>query len=129
MRRSTVNTAMFFRQHQKRVTMNLQALTVSPEHAIIFENIEHTAHLTEDQDARSFLLHRLEKLVEDDHLAGVVDQMLVSGVRRAGFLCKRQLRNMRLRDIVVKDIPRRQTGTGGSKLRFPLDHSHNHANI
>lgn len=47
--------------------------TVIAEHAVVLEDIENTTHLGEDEDARSLSLHRLEELVEDEHLARAVD--------------------------------------------------------
>lgn len=60
--------------------------TITTEHAIVLQNVQHTAHLTEDEDARSLLLHAFQKLVENDHLASVVNEMFSGGVRWTRFL-------------------------------------------
>ena len=60
--------------------------TVSTEQAVVLENIEHTTHLTEDEDTGSLLFHRFEEFIQNDHLAGIVDEMFIRGVGRAGFL-------------------------------------------
>lgn len=65
----------------RRVTVDTAVLEVT-ELAVVLENVKHTTHLREDEDARALGLHRLEKLVEDDHLAGVVDEVLVGGKGR-----------------------------------------------
>lgn len=59
------------------------SLTETTELAVVFENVKNTAHLGEDQNARSLGLHGLEKLVKDDHLSGVVNQVLVCCVWRS----------------------------------------------
>jgi hypothetical protein len=48
---------------------------------IVLQDVKHAAHLAEDEYARALLFHTSQELVEDDHLARVVDQVLVSGVR------------------------------------------------
>lgn len=60
--------------------------TVVPEQTVILQNVEHTTHLTKDQYARALGFQVPEKLVKDDHLAGVLDQVLVGCVGRARFL-------------------------------------------
>ncbi len=60
--------------------------TVSAEHAVVLQDVENTAHLTEYEDSGSLSLHSLQELVEDDHLAGVLDEVLIGGIRRTGFL-------------------------------------------
>lgn len=52
------------------------------EHHVVLKDVEHAAHLREDEDARAFGLHRGKELVKNDHLAGVVDDVLVGRVRR-----------------------------------------------
>lgn len=65
-----------------------QGRTVLAVHAVILQDVQDTGHLTEDKNATALLLHTLEELVEDDHLAGVVDQVFTGGVRRSGFLSR-----------------------------------------
>ena len=60
--------------------------TILPKQTIILQDIQNPAHLTEYQHPRALLLHRREELVQDDHLARVLDQVLVGHVRWAGFL-------------------------------------------
>ena len=62
--------------------------TESPEKTIVLKDVQHPTHLTEDENARAFLMHGLKQLVQDDHFPTVIDQMLVSCVRRARFLDK-----------------------------------------
>ena len=59
--------------------------TVASEQAVILENVEHSTHLTENKDTRALRLHVLEELVQNDHLARILNQMLVSGVGWPGF--------------------------------------------
>ena len=65
--------------------------TVSAEQAVVLENIEHTTHLAEDEDTRALRLHVLEQLVENDHLARVLDEMLIGGVRRSWFCSVKEI--------------------------------------
>lgn len=51
------------------------------EHHVVFKNVKHPTHLGEDEDSRTFGLHGSKKLVEDDHLASIVDDVLISRVR------------------------------------------------
>lgn len=60
--------------------------TISSEHAVIFQDVENTTHLTEDKDARAFLIHGFQKLVQDHHFARVFNQVLIGCVGRARFL-------------------------------------------
>ena len=66
--------------------VNNEEHTILTEQTIILQDVQDSAHLAENQDSRAFLLHRCEKLVEDDHPPGGFDEMNVSRVRRAGFL-------------------------------------------
>ena len=60
--------------------------TVSAEQAVVLENIEHTTHLAENKYSRAFHLHRLEKLVKNNHFPAVVDKMCIGGVGWSRFL-------------------------------------------
>lgn len=60
--------------------------TVLPEQAEILQDVEHATHLTEDEDSRSFRPEGTKEFVKDDHLSRVINEMLVSGVGRSGFL-------------------------------------------
>jgi hypothetical protein len=67
--------------------------TKTPEQAVVFKDIQHPAHLTKDQHTRTLLVHGLEKFVEDEHLARVLNEVLISSIRRTRFLgCQIQLR-------------------------------------
>lgn len=59
--------------------------TVVSEHHVVLENIENTRHLGEDKNARALGLHRGQELVEDDHLASVLDDVLIRRVGRSGL--------------------------------------------
>lgn len=59
---------------------------MSSELAVIFQDVQYSTHLGEDQDPGSFGLHRFKQFVEDNHFAGVVDEVLVSGERWSRFL-------------------------------------------
>lgn len=50
---------------------------MSAELTVVLQNIQHSAHLREDQHPRSLRLHRLEQLVQDHHLAGIIDEVFV----------------------------------------------------
>jgi hypothetical protein len=60
--------------------------TILPKQTKNLQDIQNPAHLTEYQHPRALLLDSREELVQDDHLARVVDQVLVGRVRSAGFL-------------------------------------------
>jgi hypothetical protein len=66
--------------------------TVSPEMAIIFENVQHTTHLTEDENSRALLFHRLQQFVKNHHFATVVYNVFVRGVGRARLGTIKQVR-------------------------------------
>lgn len=70
----------------RKKASRIKSLTVTPEQAIIFENIQNPTHLTEDENARSFLFHRSQKFIQDDHLSRVLDDMLISGIWGARLL-------------------------------------------
>jgi len=59
---------------------------MTPEHHVVLQDIQHSTHLREDKNSRSLGLHGGEKLVEDDHLSGVLDDVLVGRVGRSRFL-------------------------------------------
>jgi hypothetical protein len=50
--------------------------------AVIFQNIHHTSHLTENQNSRILFLQLWKQLVQNNHFATVVNDVLVGGVRR-----------------------------------------------
>ena len=60
--------------------------TVTAEQAVVFQNIEHAAHLREYEDARALFLHVLEQLVQYHHLARVLNKVLIRRVWRSRFL-------------------------------------------
>lgn len=62
--------------------------TVCSEQAVIFHNIQHTAHLTEYEDARPLGLHGGQQFVQDNHFSAVLDEVHVSGIRGARFLAE-----------------------------------------
>ena len=53
---------------------------------IVFKNIQHTTHLTENQYARPSCFQESEHFIEDNHLARVFDEMLVSSIGWSRFL-------------------------------------------
>lgn len=57
--------------------------TVVSEHHVVFEDVENSTHLRENENSGALGLHRCEQLVEDDHLSGVVDNVLVGRVGRS----------------------------------------------
>lgn len=71
------------KRHKKR---GKKKRTVTSEQTIILEDIKHSAHLTEDQDSGAFLFHRVEKFVQNDHLATVFNEMDICRIRWTGFL-------------------------------------------
>jgi hypothetical protein len=60
-------------------------LTILSKQTVILQDIQHSTHLTETKDTRSFLLQIRQQLVEDNHLSRVLDGMFVGGVRRTRF--------------------------------------------
>jgi hypothetical protein len=48
---------------------------------IVLQDVKHPAHLAKDEYARALFFHTPQKLVEDDHLARIMDQVLVGSVR------------------------------------------------
>jgi hypothetical protein len=66
------------------------AVFETPEQTIVLQNIQHATHLREDEDSRALFFHVLEELVENDHLAGIVNQVFVRGVGWSGFLSDRE---------------------------------------
>ena len=62
------------------------------EQAVIFKDIEHTTHLAENEHTRALCLHILQQLVQYDHLARVLDQVLVCRVWRARLCAVEQVR-------------------------------------
>ena len=60
--------------------------TILPKQPIILQDIQNLDHLTEYQHPQALLLHRHEELVQDDHLAQVLNQVLVGRVWWARFL-------------------------------------------
>ena len=61
-------------------------LTVSSELAVVFQDVQHSTHLRENQDTRTLLHHSLQKSIENPHFIRVVNQVLVRGIRWTGFL-------------------------------------------
>jgi len=60
--------------------------TVASEETIVLKNIQNTAHLTENKNARTNGLHTSKQLVQDHHLPRVVNQVFVGCIRGARFL-------------------------------------------
>jgi hypothetical protein len=84
-RRKVVSSRLILRQREEKIGREGRGRTVVPEHHVVLEDIENSAHLREDEDSRALCLHRREELVEDDHLSGVVDDVLVGRVRGSGL--------------------------------------------
>ena len=59
------------------------AILVAAPPAIILENVEHSAHLREDENARALRLQLYEQFVEQMQLAAVLDEMLIGRKRRS----------------------------------------------
>jgi len=59
--------------------------TVIPEDAIVLQNIKHPGHLTEEEDARAVFFDSPQEVIEDFHLATVLDDVSVGGEGWAGF--------------------------------------------
>jgi hypothetical protein len=57
-----------------------------PKQAIILEDVEHATHLTKDKHTGTFGSHRMKEFVKYDHLARVIDDMLVGGIWGTRFL-------------------------------------------
>jgi hypothetical protein len=78
------------------VSISLE-LTIATEETVVLHDVEHTAHLAEDENSRALLAHGLEELVKDNHLATVLYEMLVRGVWWSRFLsvCVRLRWNIR----------------------------------
>ena len=70
--------------------LKIKQLTVASEQAIIFQNVQNTTRLTENEYSRALFIHGLQEFVQDDHLAGVLNQVFVRCVRRSGFLAHDQ---------------------------------------
>ena len=68
------------------------AIFVVTKNAVIFKNIEYSAHLREDEDSAPLFLHPGKYFVKHDHLAGIVDKVLVGGVRWTGLSSFEQVR-------------------------------------
>ena len=66
--------------------LSLVVPTEFSELTVIFQDVKDTTHLGKDKHTRSFCLHRFEQFVENDHFSGVIDEMLVGGEGRSGFL-------------------------------------------
>jgi hypothetical protein len=53
---------------------------------VILHDVQHSAHLTEYEDARPFGLQGTQQSVQDNHFSTVFDEVLVCGVWRSRFL-------------------------------------------
>jgi hypothetical protein len=73
-------------QRPRRTREQVKLLTILTEETVVFEDIQDTRHLAEYKDTRALYLHIFQEFVEDDHLAGVVDYVFVSGVWWPRFL-------------------------------------------
>lgn len=71
---------------KKKERENTHCIAVLSKETIILENVQHPAHLAEYEGSSALLLHAGEELVENDHLARVLNKMLFGGVRWARFL-------------------------------------------
>ena len=60
-------------------------ITEASEVTIILHDIKNTTHLREYENTRSLCFHRLQKLVKDDHLAAILNNMLVGCVWWSGL--------------------------------------------
>jgi hypothetical protein len=63
--------------------------TELPEQTVILQNIQDPAHPAKNQHSRALLFHEDEKFVQDDHPAGVLDEVLICCVRWTRFLRNR----------------------------------------
>ena len=50
---------------------------MSSELAVIFQDVQYSTHLRENEHSGSFGLHRFEQFVENDHFTRILDEMLV----------------------------------------------------
>ena len=68
------------------------AVLVPAEEEVILEDVEEAGHLGEDEDAAALLLELLEQLIEEDHLTGVLHEVLAGEEGRAGLGTLEQIR-------------------------------------
>lgn len=61
-------------------------LTETAEETVILHYIKDSTHLTEYQHTRPIRFHLLKKLVENDHLSSIVDDVFVRSVGGSWFL-------------------------------------------
>lgn len=53
------------------------------------QDVQNPTHLRENEDSRTFLLHGTKYFIKNDHLACIVDDVLVGSIRKARFLMAR----------------------------------------
>jgi len=68
------------------------AILVATEVEVIFQQVENTAHLGEEEDTRAVGLELCQEEVQHHHLARGLDQVLVRRVRRAGLNAIKEVR-------------------------------------
>ena len=72
------------------LAVNARILVTTIE-AVIFNNVKHACHLAKHEATAALGLKFDEQFVEQNHLAGVVNQMLAFNVGRAWFLAVEQV--------------------------------------
>jgi hypothetical protein len=85
--------------------------TVTPEQAIILQNIQNATHLAEDKDSRSFCLKGLKELIQNDHLARIFNEVLVRSVRRTWFLANNKIKEDQ-NNVSIGDLQHHQKDMG-----------------
>ena len=117
MRGASVDTAVVCDGNESalfaRGVSDVKAHTEFPELAVIFEYIEHSAHLGKDEDSTSLLLHALEQPIQDLHLSSVVYQMFICSIRWTRFCTIEKVR-------VVTAFPQLHHDIQQSSLSFLL---------
>jgi len=66
--------------------------TVVSENAVVLKDIQHPAHLAEEENARTLSLDPLEEVVQNEHLASVFDEVHVGGEGRPGLNAVKEVR-------------------------------------
>jgi len=82
---STINSAVLCIRQIWSITWKW-GLTVTTELTVILQNIQYSTHLGEDQNSRSFCLHRFEEFIENDHFTGIINEVLIGREGWSWFL-------------------------------------------
>eukprot|EP00053_Salpingoeca_punica_P017129 m.163900 g.163900 ORF g.163900 m.163900 type:complete len:637 (-) comp17120_c0_seq4:1564-3474(-) len=75
----------------RRLAVEAAVLVAAPP-AVVLQDVQHAGHLAEDEHARALLLQLLQQPVKHDHLAAVLDDVVVGVVRRAGLGAVKEVR-------------------------------------